>query len=70
MKHIKYGTFLFLAYVVLNYILNVIHLNLGGLLSLAYLIAIGFLGYKAYTGEAVELEFIDKIEGEVKDKLK
>lgn len=67
MKHIKYGTVLFIAYIVLSIVLNS---TLAALLSLVYLIAIVFLGYKVYTGEAVKLDFIDKLEGEVKDKLK
>ena len=29
MKHIKYGTFLFLAYILLNFIFNVIRLDVG-----------------------------------------
>lgn len=67
MKHIKYGTVLFVAYVVLSIILNA---TLVAMVSLAYLVVIIFLGYKAYTGEAVELDFIDKIEDEVKSKIK
>ena len=67
MKHIKYGTVLFVAYIVLSVLLTS---ALTGIIALVYLAAIAFLGYKAYTGEAVELDFIDKLEDEVKSKIK
>ena len=67
MKHIKYGTVLFVAYIILSVLLTS---ALTWIIALVYLAAFCFLGYKAYTGEAVELDFIDKLEGEVKEKLK
>ena len=67
MKHIKYGVILFVAYILLSVLLTPL---LSGIIAFVYLVAIAFLWYKAYTGEAVELDFIDKIEGEVKEKLK
>jgi len=67
MKHIKYGTVLFVAYIILSVLLTS---ALTGIIALVYLAAFCFLGYKAYTGEAVELDFIDKLEDEVKGKLK
>ncbi len=67
MKHIKYGVILFVAYILLSVLLTPL---LSGIIAFVYLVAIAFLGYKAYTGEAVELDFIDKLEGEVKEKLK
>ena len=67
MKHIKYGIILFVAYILLSVLLTPL---LSGIIAFIYICAVVFLFYKAYTGEAVELDFIDKIEGEVKEKLK
>ena len=59
MKHIKYGVILFVVYILLSLLLTSF---LSGIIAFVYLVAIVFLGYKAYTGEAVELDFIDKLE--------
>jgi len=67
MKHIKYGTVLLVVYIILSVLLTS---ALTEIIALVYLAAFSFLGYKAYTGEAVELDFIDKLEDEVKGKLK
>ncbi len=66
-RHIKYGTILFVAYIILTALLTS---ALTSVVAFVYLVAIAFLGYKAYTGEAVELDFIDKLEDEVKSKIK
>lgn len=70
-KHIKYGSFLFIAYILLVFLFNLVlpFLNLGWILFLIYIIICIYLGYKAYSGEKVELEYFDKIEEKIKDKL-
>lgn len=70
LKHIKYGVMLFVGYVVLHYILGILHLGLGGILFLIYVGISAYLVYKAYTGEKIELEYLDKLEDTVKSNIK
>lgn len=66
-KHIKYGTFIFLAYILLNMIT---FWYFGWFLFVIYLWGIWFLGWKVYNWEKVDLEYIDKFEETVIDKVK
>ena len=71
-KHIKYGIFLFIWFLVLNFVFNQIipFLHLGWILVMIYLIASGILWYKAYSGEDFSIEQLDTIEKKVKDNMK
>jgi len=70
-KHIKYWNFLFFAYIIARFIITAI-LPLWSLSSLLFLIYAGitwFLGYKAYQWEDMNVEYIDKFEETIKEKL-
>ena len=71
-KHIKYGNFLFIAYILIRFILMwVLWLHfLSTLLFIIYAGATGFLWYKAYNGEDVDVEYIDNFEEKIKENLK
>lgn len=66
MKHVKYGIFLFIIYILLQAIIGIF---LWWLLVLFYLWISAFLFYKAYNWEKVELEHIDKLEGKIKEQF-
>lgn len=66
-KHIKYWAFLFWGYIIWQFILSIIWL--GGILFLFYMILSGFLFYKAYQWEDVNLEHIDNFEKKVQDEF-
>lgn len=66
-KHIKYWAFLLGGYIVWQVILSVIWL--GHIIFLFYMILSGFLFYKAYQWEDVNLEHIDKLEKKVQDEF-
>lgn len=65
-KHIKYGTILLAWYVILQAVLGWL---LSGILFLVYMAISGFLFYKAYQWEDVNLEHIDKLEKKVQDEF-
>ena len=70
MKHIKYGTFLFVAYIILRFIIVwVLMINLSWILFLVYAWITGFFWFKAYNGEDVDIDYIDDFEKKVKDNL-
>ena len=70
MKHIKYGTALFLAFVILRFAIAwVLMLPISWLLSLVYIWITGFFWYKAYNWEDINIEYIDEFEKKVKDNL-
>ena len=71
-KHIKYWNFLFIAYILARFILIwVLWLYfVSGLLFLIYAGITGFLGYKAYNGEDMDVEYIDNFEEKFKENLK
>ncbi|MDD2871941.1 MAG: hypothetical protein PHS49_08200 [Candidatus Gracilibacteria bacterium] len=58
-KHIKYGTFLFVAYLLIRIVLLGLYLPIGGILLIAYLGLAIYLGMKAYNGENIDIEAID-----------
>jgi len=64
LKNIKYGAWLFIAYFVVQFIAGLFHLS--SLIFVVYLIASIYLGYKAYIGEAIEIEWMDVIEDKIK----
>ncbi len=66
MKHIKYGSTIFIVYIILNMIIGVV---LSWFLSLLYIWIATFLGYKVYNGEEVELEHVDKLEKKIKESF-
>lgn len=71
-KHIKYGIFLLIWFLALNFIFNQVlpFLNLWGIIVLIYLIASWWLWYKAYSWEKFDIEAIDNIEKKVKENIK
>ena len=70
MKHIKYWTFLFIAFVLIRLILVwILWLPVGWILFLLYAWLAGFFWYKAYNWEEVNIEYIDDFEKKVKDNL-
>ncbi len=71
-KHIKYGIFLLLTYVMLKTIIEwILWIQfLWGLLLIVYTWISGVLWYKAYMGENIDVEYIDKFEKKIKENLK
>ncbi|MFK7779770.1 MAG: hypothetical protein QM490_01365 [Candidatus Gracilibacteria bacterium] len=70
MKHIKYGTFLFGVFVLVQFLfVGVFRLPVGAILFLIYAGITGFLGWKAYNGEDINLEYVDDFEQRIKDNL-
>jgi uncharacterized membrane protein len=65
-KHIKYGIFLLIAYIILMFFL---WWAFWWLLALVYLWISWFLWYKAYNWENIELEVFDTLEKTVKEKM-
>lgn len=59
MKHIRYGIYLFVIFIILNFLLYRI---LWWFLFLIYVWVVGFLMYKTYNWEDVKLDYIDKFE--------
>lgn len=66
MKHIKYGSYLFFAYIILQILLWWV---LWGVIFLLYLWIFIYLWYKAYNWQAIQIEYLDKFEGKFKDSL-
>ena len=70
MKHIKYGTFLFIAFVLIRFIIVwILLLPISWILFLIYLWIIAVLWWKSYNGEDVNIEYIDEFEKKVKENL-
>ncbi len=71
-KHIKYGIILLWIYIVGKTIIGAIPFLsfLDGLLLILYVWISGVLWYKAYNGENVDVEYIDKFETKIKENLK
>lgn len=71
-KHIKYWNFLFIAYILVRFILIwVLWLYFVSTpLFLIYACITGFFGYKAYKGENIEVKYIDNFEEKIKENLK
>ncbi len=70
MKHIKYGFFLLIVYVVIVFILDtILWLGIWAFLATVYLLLSWYLWYKAYNWEDVNLEYFDKMEEKVKSNF-
>lgn len=70
MKHIKYGIILFAGYVIIDFLLWVVFWwMLSWIIFLVYIGLSGFLWYKAYSWEEVNMEYIDKFEDKIKDSI-
>ncbi len=65
-KHINYWIILFFAYLIINYFL---HFLFGWIIFLVYVLISAYLWYKAYNGEEVQVEYIDKLEDKIKDSI-
>jgi len=68
MKHIKYWVILFIAYIILKAFLSFVWL--WWIISILYLLISLYLWYKAYNWEDIEIEYIDKMEGKIKENMK
>ncbi len=70
MKHIKYGTFLLIAFMVIQFIIVwVLSIPLWWILFLIYAWITGFLWFKAHNWEDINLEYIDDFEKKIKDNM-
>lgn len=70
-KHIKYWTSLFVWFILLRFILVwILMIPLGWILFLLYAWITWFFWYKAYSWTDVNIEYIDKFEETVKEKMK
>lgn len=71
MKHIKYATFLLFVYLFLNFIFVWLFTIrwVWWFLFVIYAWITGFLWYKAYNWEEVQLDYVDDFEQKVKDKM-
>lgn len=70
MKHIKYSTFLLIVYLFLNFILLwIFFLKAWWILFIIYAWITGFLWWKAYNWEDVQLDYIDDLEKKVKENM-
>lgn len=67
LHHIKYSALIAAAVVILLLVLNSFFASV---LTLVYLGASIFLAYKAYSGEAVNIEILDTIEEKISEKVK
>ncbi len=69
-KHIKYWTFLFIAFVLIRLILVwILMIPLSGILFLLYAWIAGFFWFKAHSWKDVNIEYIDEFEKKFKDNL-
>ncbi len=69
-KHIKYGTFLFIAYILLRFIIEwILMINLGWFLFIIYIWITGFFWYKVYNWKDINIEYIDEFEKTIKNNL-
>ncbi len=70
MKHIKYWTYLFWAFILAQFILvSILMLPFGWILFLVYAWITWFLWWKSYNWEDINIEYIDEFEKKVKDNL-
>lgn len=70
MKHIKYWTFLFIAFIFIRLVIVwIFMLPISGLLFLLYAWITGYFWYKAYSWENVDIEYIDEFEKKIKENL-
>lgn len=70
MKHIKYWTFIFIVYIMINFLIVwLFMLKIWAILFLLYAWIAGFLWWKAYNWEDVQLDYIDDFEQKIKDNL-
>lgn len=71
MKHIKYWIALLWLFVLIRFVLvTVLHLYSGWtMLAFFYILLSAYLWYKAYVGQDINLESIDKMEDKIKDNF-
>jgi len=71
MKHIKYATFLLIAFMVTQFIIvTVLSLKFfSWILFLIYAWITGFLWFKAHSWEEINIEYIDDFEKKIKDNM-
>lgn len=67
MHHVKYSAILAVIVIALMFVLNSFF---AGILNLAYWVWSAFLAFKAYKGEAVQVEILDTIEEKISDTIK
>lgn len=69
-KHIKYWTFLFIAFILIRLVVvSVLFLPLGWMLFIIYAWISWFFWYKAYNWEDFEISYINEFEEKVKNNL-
>lgn len=70
MKHIKYWTYLLLAFIITQFIIvSVMMIPIGWILFLIYAWCTWYLWWKAYNWKDVNIEYIDDFEKKIKDNL-
>jgi uncharacterized membrane protein len=71
-KHLKYGIFLLIWFILTHFVVSMVipFINLWWIVVLAYLIASGYLWYKAYAWEDFNIKAIDDIEKKVQENIK
>lgn len=67
LHHVKYSAMMAVAVIVLIFVLNPFF---AGVLNLAYWAISFFFAWKAYNGEEVSVEILDKVEEEFNKKIK
>lgn len=71
MKHIKYWTFLLIAFMVSQFIIVwILGIPFWWILFLIYAWTTGYLWFKAYNWEDINIEYIDEFEKKIKDNMK
>ncbi len=70
MKNIKYWSFLLIAYILIRFfVTSILMIPVSGFLFLIYIWITWFIGYKVYSGEDVDIEYIDDFEKKVKENM-
>lgn len=66
MHHIKYAVIIFAATILLMIILNDVFRTI---LNILYIVASGYLAWKAYNGEEVQIEILNSVEEKFNEKI-
>lgn len=66
MHHIKYAAIIFVATILLMIVLNDVFRTI---LNILYIAASGYLAWKAYNGEDVQIELLDSVEEKINEKI-
>lgn len=70
MKHIKYGTYLLLAFIIAQFVITwLFMLPIGWILFLIYAWCTWYLWWKAYNWNDINIEYIDDFEKKIKNNL-